>query len=56
MIIGLTSTKFDTGKLYDEASTIMSQKLSQIQGVGPGLGRRQFAAVSAGGSQSHPTQ
>ena len=34
MIIGLTSTKFDTGKLYDEASTIMEQKLSQIQGVG----------------------
>ncbi len=34
MIIGLTSTKFDTGKLYDEASTEMEQKLSQIQGVG----------------------
>jgi multidrug efflux pump len=34
MIIGLTSTKFDTGKLYDVASTVMSQKLSQIQGVG----------------------
>jgi multidrug efflux pump len=34
MIIGLTSTKFSTGKLYDEASTVMSQKLSQIQGVG----------------------
>jgi multidrug efflux pump len=34
MIIGLTSSKFDTGKLYDEASTVMEQKLSQIQGVG----------------------
>jgi multidrug efflux pump len=34
MIIGLTSSKFDTSKLYDEASTIMEQKLSQIQGVG----------------------
>ena len=34
MIIGLTSNKFDTGKLYDVASTVMSQKLSQIQGVG----------------------
>jgi multidrug efflux pump len=34
MIIGLTSTKYDTGKLYDEASTVMEQKLSQIQGVG----------------------
>jgi multidrug efflux pump len=34
MIIGLTSTKYDTGKLYDVASTVMSQKLSQINGVG----------------------
>ncbi|MGB8011842.1 MAG: efflux RND transporter permease subunit [Terriglobales bacterium] len=41
MIIGLTSKKFDTGKLYDVASTVMSQKLSQIQGVGQ---------VSVGGS------
>ncbi len=41
MIIGLTSTKYDTGKLYDVASTVMSQKLSQINGVGQ---------VSVGGS------
>ncbi len=41
MIIGLTSSKFDRGKLYDEASTVMQQKLSQIQGVGQ---------VSVGGS------
>jgi multidrug efflux pump len=34
MILGLTSTKYDKEKLYDEASTIMEQKLSQIQGVG----------------------
>ncbi|MGA8491883.1 MAG: efflux RND transporter permease subunit [Terriglobales bacterium] len=34
MILGLTSSKFDRGKLYDEASTVMQQKLSQIQGVG----------------------
>jgi multidrug efflux pump len=34
MIIGLTSSKYDTGKLYDEASTVLEQKLSQIQGVG----------------------
>jgi multidrug efflux pump len=34
MILGLTSTKYDKGKMYDEASTIMEQKLSQIQGVG----------------------
>ena len=41
MIIGLTSNKFDRGKLYDEASSVMAQKLSQIQGVGQ---------VSVGGS------
>src|SRR5208282_6758707 len=41
MIIGLTSNKFDTGNLYDVASTVISQKLSQIQGVGQ---------VSVGGS------
>jgi multidrug efflux pump len=34
MILGLTSDKYSTGKLYDEASTILEQKLSQIQGVG----------------------
>jgi multidrug efflux pump len=41
MIIGLTSNKFDRGQLYDVASTVMSQKLSQINGVGQ---------VSVGGS------
>jgi multidrug efflux pump len=34
MILGLTSDIYDRSKLYDEASTIMQQKLSQIQGVG----------------------
>jgi multidrug efflux pump len=34
MIIGLTSDKYNTPKLYDEASTVIEQKLSQIQGVG----------------------
>jgi multidrug efflux pump len=34
MIIGLTSTKYDKGAMYDAASTIMEQKLSQVQGVG----------------------
>jgi multidrug efflux pump len=34
MIIGLTSDVYGRGKLYDEASTIVQQKLSQIQGVG----------------------
>jgi multidrug efflux pump len=34
MILGLTSDKYDTAKLYDVASTVIQQKLSQIQGVG----------------------
>jgi multidrug efflux pump len=34
MILGLTSNKYDKEKLYDEASTVMEQKLSQIAGVG----------------------
>jgi len=34
MILGLTSDKYGPAKLYDEASTVMEQKLSQIQGVG----------------------
>ena len=34
MILGLTSDKYDPGTLYDQASTVVEQKLSQIQGVG----------------------
>jgi multidrug efflux pump len=34
MLIGLTSDKYGPDKLYDEASTVIQQKLSQIQGVG----------------------
>jgi multidrug efflux pump len=34
MILGLTSNKYDVTKLYDLASTILAQKLSQIEGVG----------------------
>src|SRR5271169_219477 len=34
MILGLTSDKFGPARLYDEASTILAQKLAQIQGVG----------------------
>jgi multidrug efflux pump len=34
MILALTSKKYGSDKLYDEASTIIVQKLSQIQGVG----------------------
>ncbi len=41
MIVALTSAVYDRGKLYDAASTIMQQRLSQVQGVGQ---------VSVGGS------
>ena len=34
MILGLTSPIYDRGKLYDAASTVMQQRLSQIEGVG----------------------
>ncbi len=34
MIIALTSSVYDRGHMYDAASTIMQQRLSQIQGVG----------------------
>lgn len=41
MALALTSTRYDQGKLYDFASTVLSQKLAQIEGVGE---------VSLGGS------
>ena len=34
IILGLTSDKYDKPTLYDEASSIIAQKLSQVEGVG----------------------
>jgi multidrug efflux pump len=34
MILGLTSEKYDVTQIYDQASTVMAQKLSQVNGVG----------------------
>jgi multidrug efflux pump len=34
MILGLTSDKYDKPALYDYASSVIAQKLSQLQGVG----------------------
>jgi multidrug efflux pump len=34
MILGLTSDKYGPDQLYDEASTVIQQKLSQLSGVG----------------------
>jgi multidrug efflux pump len=41
LILALTSSTLSRGQLYDAASTVLAQKLSQVQGVGQ---------VSAGGS------
>jgi multidrug efflux pump len=41
MILALTSQTMDRGQMYDAASTILAQKLSQVQGIGQ---------VSMGGS------
>jgi multidrug efflux pump len=41
LLIALTSNIYDTAAMYDAASTIMAQRLSQVQGVGQ---------VSVGGS------
>ena len=34
MIVALTSEVYDQGRLYDAASTVLQQKLSQVRGVG----------------------
>jgi multidrug efflux pump len=34
MILSMTSTVFDRGQMYDAASTVIAQRLSQISGVG----------------------
>ena len=54
MIFGLTSTVYDRGTLYDAASTIMQQRLSQIQGVGQvNVGGSSLPAVRV---ELNPTQ
>ena len=47
MIVGLTSDKYDVTKVYDLASTLLEQKLSQIQGVGQVVRRRRCNAFGA---------
>jgi len=54
MILALTSTVYDRGTLYDAASTIMQQRLSQIQGVGQvNVGGSSLPAVRV---ELNPTQ
>ena len=44
MILALTSDTFSTAQMYDAASSVLQQKLSQIEGVGQVDGRRELAA------------
>ncbi len=54
MILGLTSDKYDTAKLYDVASTVIQQKLSQVNGVGQvGVGGGALPSVRV---DANPTQ
>jgi multidrug efflux pump len=54
MIFALTSNVYDRGAMYDAASTIMAQKLSQIQGVGTvGVGGSSLPGVRV---EVNPTQ
>ena len=54
MILGLTSDKYDTAKLYDVASTVIQQKFSQIEGVGQvGVGGGALPSVRV---DANPTQ
>ena len=43
MILALTSNIYDKGEMYDAASTVLAQKVSQIEGIGQ---------VAVGGSSS----
>ncbi|HEY1898828.1 MAG TPA: efflux RND transporter permease subunit [Steroidobacteraceae bacterium] len=54
MILGLTSDKYGPAQMYDAASTVIQQKLSQISGVGQvNLGGGALPAVRV---EANPTQ
>ena len=54
MILGLTSSKYAPAQIYDAASTVIQQKLSQIAGVGQvNLGGGALPAVRV---DANPTQ
>ena len=56
MILGLTSDKYDKPQLYDDASSIVAQKLSQIAGRGPGERGRRRRPIGARGGESHQAE
>ena len=51
LILALTSDTLGQGQLYDAASNVLQQKLSQVNGVGQVDARRQLAAGGAGRAQ-----
>src|SRR6202795_126970 len=54
MILGLTSDKYDKPTLYDDASSVIAQRVSQIQGVGQvSVGGSSYPAVRV---ELNPTQ
>ena len=52
LILALTSNVSTRGQIYDSASTVMQQKLSQVSGVGEVDRRRRLPAGGAGRTQS----
>ena len=51
VILALTSDTLTRGQIYDAASTVMQQALSQIEGIGQVDDQRQLAAGGAGRAQ-----
>ena len=48
LILAITSDIYDRGQMYDSASSILQQKLSQVDGVGQvNVGRSSLPAVRA---------
>ncbi len=56
MIVALTSDTLGRGQMYDAASSILQQKLSQLPGVGQVIVGRQLAAGGARGDEPHRPQ
>src|SRR5258707_12089819 len=55
MILALTSDVYDRGQLYDAASTIIQQRLLQVQGVGQvNVGGGALPAVPVDGKPNQP--
>ncbi len=54
--LGFTSDTMTTGEMYDAASTILQQRVSQIKGVGTSLRGRGIVSGGPRGRQSHAAE